>query len=238
MLLGLLLLLVALALLCRLQYKVKVVKPGREGDWEYDIRIRWLFGIIKRKISSEDVNKELKKEETVKDTKRETGEEVKKKGSKKKRKRAREEGKKEKGHLDRFKGLDIDSILRIIGYTLDLLKKVFAAFRPKRIVVRGLYGAGSPDVTGKVLAVVYGAAAALDISANVEGDFENEVLQLDVRAMGYLRLWAVFVPMVRYILRPEIWRLLFPKRSKQAKKEEKRQTKRKKLEGEENGDRI
>ena len=221
-LLGLLLLLLAIALLCKLQYKVKVTKPGENADWDYDIRIKWLFGIIRRKIKSDEVNKTSDAEANAgaavgaatsrppKLTKDE------KKKKKKDKKTDEKSGTKNK-RLQALKSLDLETGIRIVGYTLSLLKKLFAVFYPKRIVIRGRYGAENPAITGKVLAAVYAAAAALSIRADVEGDFENEVLTLDIRAMGYFRLWAIAIPAVRYILRPEIWRLIFPKKAKKKK---------------------
>jgi len=243
--LGLLLVLLAIGLLCKFDYKVKVVKKPDE-NWQYDVRIKWLFGLIKRSMKSDneiaektDAAEGLTSSTPSPEPETKTENRVNRKSKKKH---------KEKKGASRFKNLNLDSILRIVGYTLNLLKKLFAAFRPRRIVVRGRYGASSPDVTGKVLAAIYAASAALNIRTNVSGDFENEILILDIRAMGYFRLWAVIVPAVRYILRPEIWRLLFPKRSKQEKierrktkkeaKKIKREAKRKKLEVDENGHRI
>lgn len=214
----------AIGLLCKLTYKVKVVKSDSDADWEYDIRIRWLFGFIKRSVKSTDVKKEIIKDKSEKEevlgivAKPDIGYLP---DGKKKRKARNKKENKGKKRLDILKSLGIEGSIRIIGYTIGLLKKIFETFRTKRIMVRGIYGAKSPDVTGKVIAAIYTAAAALSVRADVEGDFENEVLQLDIRAMGYFRLWAVFIPMVRYIFRPEIWRLIFPgglKRKKRGKK--------------------
>jgi hypothetical protein len=238
-LIALLLILLAIALFCRMEYKVKLAKPDAEADFEYDIRIKWLFGIIKRKIKSGE-------EAPAAAVSGPSADALQKEGAEKKDEDAgaeKDEKKKtaKKRRLDVLKGLDFDSGIRIAGYTLALLKKLFAAFRPKRIVIRGRYGAQNPAVTGKVLAAVYAAAAMLDIEADVRGNFEQEELQVDVRVLGYFRLWAIFVPMVRYILRPEIWRLIFPKRSKEekrAKKEAKKMSRKNDLEVDEDGNRI
>jgi hypothetical protein len=212
-LIGLLLILLVIALLCKFEYKIKVTKPDKEAKWEYDARIRWLWGIIKRKIKSGDEILEKVKKEEAPDKVAEAA------PGRPSQKNQKPKIKEKSRFTNRLKGLDIESALNIIGYTLGLLKKIFTTFMPKRIVVRGRYGTKNPAVTGKVLGAIYAAAAALSIRADVEGDFENEVLQLDIRAMGYFRLWVIFVPAVRYILRPEIWRLIFPKRSKEEKKE-------------------
>ena len=238
-LIGLLLVLLAIALLCRLEYKIKVVK---KEDLEYDIRVKWLFGIIKRKVSSKDVEEAVGAASGRPRVTQEEAEKESEKQSEKTKKKSRKVAKEAVGAasgrpLDRLKGLDIDTALQIIGYTLGLIKKIFATFAPKRVVVRGRYGAENPATTGKVLAMVYAVAAALNIKADVEGNFDKEELILDIRALGYFRLWVVFWPMVRYILRPEIWRLLFPKRSKEEKKEAKK-AKKNNLEVDENGHRI
>ena len=215
---GLLLLLLAIALLCRLEYKVKITKPGENANWDYDIRIKWLFGLIRRKIKSGEANQKTEnKNESITAAKAATNPPTKRKMSAKKRKAESEKATTKNKRWQSLKNLDIESGIRIAGFTLGLLEKLFAAFRPKRIVIRGRYGAENPATTGKVLAAVYAAATALSIRADVEGDFENEALTLDIRAMGYFRLWVVFIPTVRYIIRPEIWRLIFPKKAKKKK---------------------
>ena len=235
-LLPLLLVIVLVALLCKLTYKIKVCKADKDADWDYDIRIRWLFGILRYKIKSgEEAEQPQVKQSKNKQKKQKKQEAEASVGAAPGRPRKNKE---EKGNpLQRLKELGIDGIFRIVGYTLDLLKKIFKAFKPKRVVLRGRYGAQTPDVTGKVLAAVYAAAAALSIAADVEGNFEQEEIKLDLRAMGYFRLWVIFIPAVRYILRPEIWRLIFPKKAKKKAKKVKK-AKKNNLEVDENGHRI
>jgi len=231
---GLVLILLVIALICKFEYRIKIIKK-EESEIKYDIRVKWLFGIIKRRVSSDDA----KQDDSPKRTESTGTPAI----TKKKRSFAKADtakapdspntGAAKSKPWERLKDMTFDKAMRIIGYTLSLIKRIFVTFAPKRIVVRGRYGAATPDITGKVLAAIYAAAGALNIRAEVEGDFEKEMLVLNVRAYGYFRLWVVFWPMVRYIIRPEIWRLIFPKKAKKARK-----VKKNNLEVDENGHRI
>ncbi|MCL2574037.1 MAG: hypothetical protein FWE34_05730 [Defluviitaleaceae bacterium] len=231
---GLLLVLFAIALLCKFTYKVKIVKASKDAQWEYDIRIRWLFGLIKRAAKSSDIAVEAALSRPLPEQPKPAAKPEKSNKRKKPEKSKKLEKPEKPNRLDTLKTLDFNTAFRITGYTFSLAKKIFTTFVPKRAVVRGRYGTENPATTGKVLAAVYAASAALSIETHIEGDFENEALELDIRMLGYFRLWAVFWPVVRYIIRPEIWRLIFPKKVKKTK-----ETKMKnKMEVDENGNGI
>jgi len=197
-LLGLLLLLLALVLFCKFRYKIFVKKDGPKTEMEYNVKFIWLFGILRYKLSDKKEKKERKQKES-----------------------RSEEKEKEKKPLSRLKGFDVSSSMQIVKHSVDLLKKILKVIRPKKVRFYGRYGAESPDKTGMVLAAASMLVPLLTTSARIEGDFEKEDLQLDIYVMGSFRLWAIALSAVKYIFKPEIWGLLFPKKGKKAGKRKK-----------------
>jgi len=236
-LLGLLLLLILIALFLKTTYRVEVKKEGLEEKLKYNVQFSWLSGIIKRSLLSEEaVKEEAVKKEDAKPTSDRPAKSS--KSSQRKQKKEKQEGKKEKKKkfsMD-LGDLGMNGIANIIGYSITLLKKIFVTFRPKKAAICGRYGAKEPDTTGLVLAASYALAALLPFPMHIEPDFEKEEMQFDIQLIGYFRLWAITVPIVKYILKPEIWGLIFPKKAKR-KPKTKVKTKNN-LEVDENGNRI
>ena len=222
-LLGLLLLLILIALFLKTTYSVDIKKEGLNERLRYNVQFSWLSGIIKRGMSSEKVGK---KEDAKLTSKRKTVQKKKEETQKKKQEVKKKEKPKKKSKFSKGLGdLGLNSIINIVGYSIELLKKVFAIFVPKKAYVYGRYGAKEPDTTGMVLAVSYALAALLPLPMHIEPEFEKEELQFDVQLIGYFRLWAVFMPAVKYILKPEIWGLIFPRRTKKKRRKKAKKVK-------------
>ena len=214
-LLALLLLAILLALFTKIRYEANV-KKAADAKLEYSVRVRALWGIFKKAIKNEEVR--MKNDLVV------SSEGVKasdvavpavevgsgKKASVKAVEASVDDEVEEKtSFIDTLREMGYDTICAIIGHTIVLLKRIFRVFYPKKIVIVGRYGAEEPDTTGMVLGAIGMVAGALGIHANIEGDFEKETLEIDAHISGYLRLWALLVPLARYIFKPEIRPIVF-----------------------------
>ena len=233
--LGLILLLLLLALFTKIRYQANA-KKAADAPLEYNVQVRLLWGLIKKRIENPHPRRGAQRApaaptappdipitaptpnavivaepeielETEPETEPETESETEEKQT----------------IIGTLRELGYDTIKAIVGHTIVLLKRVFRVFYPKKIAIKGRYGAAEPDTTGMVLAAIGMAAGTLGIFADIEGDFENETLEIDAHISGYLRLWALLVPLARYIFKPEIkpivFGFLFKKSDKKPKKD-------------------
>ncbi|MCL2396627.1 MAG: hypothetical protein FWC93_01020 [Defluviitaleaceae bacterium] len=206
---GLFLLLLAVVLFCRIKYDI-IAKKAHETDWDYHARIRWLWGGFKKEFTRDNVVSTAS--EPPANTKPSAG------AASDRPKNPKEQEKNPsdaKGITKGLKQLDMGTLGKILGYTVDLLKKILRAMRPKVCRIRGRFGAEEPHATGMVLAAIGAVTLPLGIDTQIEGDFDQPILEIDIKIAGYLRLWAIVLPMARYILKPEIRRLVFSRRRKQ-----------------------
>ena len=213
-LLALILLLIVIALFTKISYEANVKKSGLDAPLEYNVRVRALWGLLKKEITDErEESKEPRAEsrEPRQDIKADlagkTGDSAVVESNNVVE--SADEDEEKKSIFGTLREMGWDTIRAIIGHTLVLIKKVFRVFYPKNIYVRGKYGAAEPDTTGMVLGAIGVVSGALGFFANIEGDFENEVLEVEMHIKGYLRLWALLVPLVRYIFKPEIKPIIF-----------------------------
>ena len=214
---ALALLLLAIVLFCKIKYRAEIKKQATDAPWEYSASVSLFWGILRKGFAHDDQEPEPEQKQDVvigklsglfsKDDKGDGDEneaeaEVKKGG---------------RGIAKSVKGLknhDFANIRAIVAHSLELAKKVFKICRPKVFVVRGRYGAEEPHTTGLVIAAAGVVATMLDIDAGIEGDFEKQTLEIDAVISGYLRPWALVLPAVKYIFKPEIKKLIFGRKQK------------------------
>lgn len=202
-LIALILLVLYIALFCKTRYVIDIKKSSKDADLEYRAKIIAPLGLYRKTFTHLDEKTKNKKVET-KDKSEDAELEV-----------------QNMSLASRFSRLR--SNFPLIRPTLQLAKKLFRVCRPKKIVIKGRYGASEPHTTGLTLAAIAAVAVMFDIDAQIEGDFEEEVLEFDAHLSGYLRLWAVLVPLARYIFNPEIKPLIlsrFGRKSKNNKPKE------------------
>jgi len=198
---ALILLLLLIVLFCRIDYHIDFKKTGKDASFEYSAAIIWLWGGFNKKFTPKPKNKKSVKKSSTATKEDGDGNED---GEKKKK-----ENREKKGFGQTLKEMDFDKLKVILGYTLVLIKEIFAVVRPKFCRIRGRFGAQEPDITGMAIAFIGVVATQLNIDAHVEGDFEESVLIFDIKIAGCMRLWSILLPAMRYILKPEIRRPLF-----------------------------
>jgi len=188
-LICILLLILAVVMFCKIRYEVRIKKANIEAEWKYKARVIWLWGLFKRDFSPQDITKEdsAKNIDTPQP-------------QKEKEIIASPQTPSEK----QKSSFNFDTIGSIINHSFALLKRIFAVCRPKHCVIKGKYGAEEPHTTGLVLGAVGALAPQIGIDTHIEGDFESPALQLDIDIKGNLRIYALVIPTVSFLLKPEI----------------------------------
>jgi len=220
-LIGLVLLLLLLALFTKIRYEVNV-KKGLDAPLEYNVRVRLLWGLVNKRVESRDERVDVPRN-AVREVAVDAASAPVALTSALTESESDDTSEKQ-SFLDTLREMGFDTIMAIVGHTIVLLGAFFRVFYPKKISIKGRYGAAEPDTTGMVLAAIGMAAGMLGIYANIEGDFEKETLEIEAHIAGYLRLWALLVPLARYIFKPEIKPIVFGFLFKQSDNKPKKDT--------------
>ena len=234
---GIILLAVIFVLFCKISYRIYAAKAGLDEPFKYEASVSVLWGIFKYKLGSDDGNdvkvpKFLDKKNPSEKAERTDvfpEENTKQPAFEEKKTDDERISSKIRGFQNIRNNLKDAEIGKIIRYTLAYIKKLYKVVKPKKFFVKGRYGAEDPDHTGLVLAALWSVAGMTGMNLNVEGDFENEVLEFEIVAAGHLRTWFIVLPTLRYITKREIRRVIFAKRIKKKadKKKKKMKAKRK-----------
>ena len=208
-LLGLLLITLAIALFCRIRYEVTVKKADIDAPWQYKARVIWLWGLLRKEFTPSDIPKATKKSPVgdaalgvPSPTPQATRTPDKSNTS-------------DTPTPTKSRQIpNLTTLRAIIKHSITLIKKVFAVCRPKTCAIKAIFGAEEPHITGAILGAAYAAAPMLGIDAQLEGDFENKALQLDIYVSGQLRLFSLVLPTAAFVLKPEIRSLLFKRKPK------------------------
>lgn len=97
----------------------------------------------------------------------------------------------------------------------SLIKEVFNILKPKELILRGTYGFEDPSITGILNIIVIFIADAMPwAQIDLNPVFEEEVIQVEIRTYGSVRL-IIFIPlMLKYVLKKEVRKVLFHKSKK------------------------
>ena len=179
-------------LLIKNDYSITVKRDRFDENWEYDFHTGGLFALAQKLL-----NKKTKNSVEV----------------------GNEEENEQKSFnfkdlIKNIKNFDNSTAKKLFGHTLEYIKSLLVRLRPKKVILRGTIGASEPDKTGYILAAIYAAAPLLNLDAKVDGDFENEVFEIYFYIWGSLRLWSVFLPTIKYIMKPEVRQLIIKKKPK------------------------
>lgn len=98
---------------------------------------------------------------------------------------------------------------KIINYTLKLLKKLKTAIKFKDAEIYGTIGFDDPSQTGLFLGGVSIISAFLPINFNIKGNFEKEDFNSGIYLKGRFSLWSLGFPILVYILKKPIRKILF-----------------------------
>ena len=111
----------------------------------------------------------------------------------------------------------------IIKLTLNFIKKLIQKNKPKNISIIGTVGFETPDKTGIFLGFLSVINSYLMFNLDILGDFEKEILELNINIDGKLILWKAIYPTIKYILKDPILKIvkkLLSKKNKQERNEE------------------
>lgn len=98
----------------------------------------------------------------------------------------------------------------IIKLTLEFLKKLGLKNKPKKLRITGIVGFETPDKTGMFLGALGIVSAYIPLDFDIAGDFEKQIIALNIKVTGRLVLWKVLYPIIRYALKEPIWKILKP----------------------------
>ena len=101
----------------------------------------------------------------------------------------------------------------ILRHTLRLLQKWWKVFRPKTFQAYGEIGLSDVALTGMILGAVSAIKALLFIPIQIVGNFEEEVIRFRVRMKGWMTLWGLLFPLIKYVCKKPIWRMIKTLRS-------------------------
>lgn len=241
----LLLLILAIALFVSFRYNVKVDK---DSELLVDVKVSWLFKIIRAHITIIDGEQKISLKALWfdlpgKNKRRErrprrsakivsehkTTEEEEKKPEpgvfeeEKAHKKIKEPKTKEKkpSLWERIHSIKdkINYVLnypdrkKIQEYTLKLLGDELKALRPKYFELSGTIGFDDPSVTGKVIGLVsigQGLCTCRPKWARIiiRGNFEKSILEARMRMKGKISLWIIIFPLIKYIFKKPIWKIV------------------------------
>jgi len=92
------------------------------------------------------------------------------------------------------------------------VKKMLKRFKPRVFKVSGIIGFDSPDKTGMAIGAVCAVRGMTNFNILIDGDFDNEVISLNVHIKDKLRLCQIAYPTLRLVLgkkiRPHVFGLL------------------------------
>jgi len=107
-----------------------------------------------------------------------------------------DEKKEKAGIINKFKEMlnkwesirEIPDKKDLLNNALSLLKQLFRLAKPKVLRLRGRIGFEEPHLTGYVLGAVFALQGISGWDVQLEGDFNNKALELELIAKG--RIWA------------------------------------------------
>jgi len=93
--------------------------------------------------------------------------------------------------------------------TITLLKKLLKVLKPHTFQIFGKFGLNSPDKTGMVLGGLYALHGITHFNINVNGDFDNEMIDITAYIADKLNLFQIGYPLVRFALRKKVRPIVF-----------------------------
>jgi len=93
--------------------------------------------------------------------------------------------------------------------TIALLKKMLRVLKPKKFSISGKFGLDSPDKTGMLLGGLYALRGMTHFNINVNGDLDNETIDITAFAADTLNLFQIGYPLLRFCLRKKVRPIVF-----------------------------
>ena len=90
-----------------------------------------------------------------------------------------------------------------------LVKKLLKRFKPRDFWVSGVIGFDSPDKTGMAIGALCAVRGMTNFNIRVDGDFDNQVIDINAHIADKLRLCQILYPALRFCLRKKVRPHLF-----------------------------
>ncbi len=97
---------------------------------------------------------------------------------------------------------------KIIRYTINFIRDLFSAVKPKKFETNIIVGFDDPAVTGKLLGFTAIILEFLHFDIYLSGDFENKIFEGVLETRGKTNIFKIAVPTLKYLLKKPIWRLI------------------------------
>lgn len=88
----------------------------------------------------------------------------------------------------------------IFDRTILLFKKIFKGLGLKLFQICGIIGLDNPYSTGQVIALISVVQTFVPFDVDIQGDFENNVLEGSFYIKGRLRIGSIFFPILGYLI--------------------------------------
>ena len=92
---------------------------------------------------------------------------------------------------------------QIVGLTIDLLKKMFRAIKPRHFSLQGEVGIGTFE-TGMLLGTIF----AIKPDLNISGNFTENVINGKIEIKGSLAFYKILAPIAAFLLKRPIRQLI------------------------------
>lgn len=172
----------------------------------------------KRKKSLGREKKEKEERESLKTEKlkrvpREIGSLLQKKAKEKKQTVKEKKGESFQDKMESIKNI-FDSVYHypdrnvLIMLTVEYLKKMFMALKPKVFSVKAEFGMNEPDQVGYILGIAQTIIPFSRLDIRIKGVFDKEVLNGTVCLKGNLYLYRFLFPTVQFLLAKPTWKVI------------------------------
>lgn len=88
----------------------------------------------------------------------------------------------------------------IFNKTILLIKKIFKGLGLKLFQICGIIGLDNPCTTGQVIGLISVIQTFIPVDINIQGDFENQILEGSLKIKGKVRLSGILFPIIGYIV--------------------------------------
>ena len=115
-----------------------------------------------------------------------------------------------KGHWNKFLEYKYKNLL--VKKTLQLLKRLLKAIKPRYADGECHFGFDDPSVTGMLLGAAHALCGMAQLYRHIrlKADFEKKYLYFKCHAEGKIRLWSLLWPLVAYAVSKPVWIIIEP----------------------------
>ncbi len=216
-LLAVVVLLLCVVLFDPIEYRVTGAK-NETNEWL--LRCSWIFRMLKLNYAVNAAGRQMSLKLlgfTLSDSSKKKPPKKKSLGSRRRlrvKKKPKKKATTAKGKLKRIinKSRELfgdENFSDFMKHSYRLLVKLIKTILPKNLRAKVEFGLKDPADTGKAIgaiSIVRGVLGNREVA--IVGNFEKEVFLYNVSAYGKLRLFAIIMPIITYVFKKPVWRII------------------------------